>query len=48
MVKTSLGYLFLNTKVLVYLLILLKELGDIVSYKVRNALSSREREPSSR
>jgi hypothetical protein len=37
-VKTSLGYL----------LILLKELGDVISYKVKNALSSREREPSSR
>jgi hypothetical protein len=48
MVKTSLSYLFPNTKVLAYLLILLKELGDIISYKARNALSSREREPSSR
>jgi hypothetical protein len=46
-VKTGLGYFFLNTKVLAHLLILLKELGDVVSHEIRNTLSSREREPPS-
>jgi hypothetical protein len=44
-VKTGLGYLIPNTKVLAHLLILLEELGDVISRKTRDTLSTREGEP---